>query len=1160
MGRRHKQARTGARIPKISPPRYCGPNPPIVDISSNVDFDNVTVNETTDISLYCSYEANPTALESVKWYRDGQKLELSPDHYVGNEKDTALLIKNSTRYDQGAYTCVLENSVGSGESKNAIYVAVYYKPQVKLLMDPPSPVRELDALNITLTCKVESGNPDTLLAVRWYLGGDILKELPECDNASNSVDSTFCDIDPSKLLLEDVVRAFHGNYSCEGKNEAGWGPLSAEEELVVHYPPGPATLVYAPTQVVKKSHVTLSCSVEDPGRPATSTFRWTRGSHHIHDMTSGNWTIDPVTLETQSNFTCLAYNEGGEGEPASVAINVSAPPTFISRLLPYYGALLTSKYINISCQVECSPVCSIQWLKNGVLLETGDGTPYNVIDEYRPPNFRKNDFESIRSTLVWNMSAWEGSQLDRVHDNANYTCQSSGNEVGPGVRSNTFFGVEYPPENISVSHRVVNVVENNIPGKVRCVAKGYPNATYHWQRVGQSQEPAIKGDILHLNYPLSRHKSGNYTCVASNKHGSIAQNITINVQYKPECGISQSESDGKLVLTCTATANPPEVDFVWHIKGENESIEENVLKKGYQSQLILESYVENFRTYICVANNSIGTSIQCERDVTGHVISWWKNFENDNYKIIIAVIVGAILMVIIVCISIIVVCRRKRADDKYNNPVELEERENPDGDSNLSPAQTQPRPVHKWPLRPGVLVHVNGAHSLNLGRCEPAVPSSSQNVTQNHTTNTISGNRGRAKLTARKAKQRRAASLISEGTDDTNQHSRANKIRQMFINDSSKYRCETMPGVFHGKSGVVTFKKLDGPANSGVSRKRKKPGSGPSPSATKDKSKQDLATSPSDGLLQPDGDKAFYENLPFHGMQSAPNKPVPTGPIAQAASRPSSQLSQYGSSGYGSTRSHMGPHLQRSQTLALVAKDKFNSLRIHPHKKHYPQFYSMRLHHRNRNRVGAGNNKKQHDRQQEKVSVQLSTISSQVDEIEDKKDKSVNINSATVELNNNDKKPPDRTQLPIPAPRKQIPNKSVVHTYQNVPIPIASKSQELTMTQSQLQRQQQQHHHHHYNLTSQHHLLMNPTNTTQFGSTRRSHSSRNYLPPMRLEYQQPYYMTDPYVSDSVVYADLALATSGGRREPHLPSHYRPQQTPTEYAILKFHDVGQEIDV
>lgn len=100
-------------------------------------------------------------------------------------------------------------------------------------MNPPTPVRELDRLNITLMCKVESGNPDLLQAVRWYLDGELLKELPDCGNSTSGLD-TFCDVDPSKLLFEVVGRNFHGNYSCEGMNEAGWGPMSVDEELVVY--------------------------------------------------------------------------------------------------------------------------------------------------------------------------------------------------------------------------------------------------------------------------------------------------------------------------------------------------------------------------------------------------------------------------------------------------------------------------------------------------------------------------------------------------------------------------------------------------------------------------------------------------------------------------------------------------------------------------------------------------------------------------------------------------------------------------------------------------------------------------------------------------------------------------------------------------------------
>lgn len=55
---------------------------------------------------------------------------------------------------------------------------------------------------------------------------------------------------------------------------------------------------------------------------------------------------------------------------------------------------------------------------------------------------RSNDFESTHSVLIWNMTAWPGGQLDPIYDNVNYTCQSTGNSVGVGVKSTTFFGIE----------------------------------------------------------------------------------------------------------------------------------------------------------------------------------------------------------------------------------------------------------------------------------------------------------------------------------------------------------------------------------------------------------------------------------------------------------------------------------------------------------------------------------------------------------------------------------------------------------------------------------------------------------------------------------------------------------------------------------------------
>jgi len=56
------------------------------------------------------------------------------------------------------------------------------------------------------------------------------------------------------------------------------------------------------------------------------------------------------------------------------------------------------------------------------------------------------------------MSAWPGGQLDRIHESANYTCQSTHNEVGVGVKGSTAFRVECKysqfvvPDTLSICH------------------------------------------------------------------------------------------------------------------------------------------------------------------------------------------------------------------------------------------------------------------------------------------------------------------------------------------------------------------------------------------------------------------------------------------------------------------------------------------------------------------------------------------------------------------------------------------------------------------------------------------------------------------------------------------------------------------------------------
>ncbi|KAK8735473.1 hypothetical protein OTU49_005408, partial [Cherax quadricarinatus] len=296
---------------------------PIVRVSP----DNVTVNESMDVLIFCQYTANPPKLSHVYWYQDSSQVDVAgyPDKYGnGNVEHPSLLVKNSSAADTGEYTCRVANAVGASEVTNSAFVSVQYRPQVQVVIYPMEPVSEEDHVNVTLNCDVVRANPDYLVRVRWYLDGELLKELPECDGNSTTYgsNSVFCDIDPSKLLLENVFKDFHGNYSCEGMNDAGWGSRSNEAELIVHYPPGQAFITYQPPMVVKGLSLELTCNVEDPGRPAATTFRWYRGSHLVPDETTASWTINPVSLETEDNFTCVPVNIEGEGERATLNVDV----------------------------------------------------------------------------------------------------------------------------------------------------------------------------------------------------------------------------------------------------------------------------------------------------------------------------------------------------------------------------------------------------------------------------------------------------------------------------------------------------------------------------------------------------------------------------------------------------------------------------------------------------------------------------------------------------------------------------------------------------------------------------------------------------------------------------------------------------------------------
>ncbi|XP_043230345.1 hemicentin-1-like isoform X2 [Amphibalanus amphitrite] len=633
-------------------------------------------NETDDVLLFCRYDSNPANLTTVAWYKDGVLLDLSKTEKFGGGtlENPSLLIKNTSRRDAGRYRCEVANDVGVGRADNEAAVHVQFPPEVRLSVTP-SEVIEADRSDVTLVCDVTEGDPAELQAVRWYRDGELLATPAPCQRlaiapVSDRSGGAPCTDGPSRLLLSAVSRADMANYSCQGRSRAGWGPRSVQQRLLVQYPPQRTILLHKPAVVQKGQPVTLTCEVDDPGYPPVNKYLWMRGSHVITDIRTRQWRIWSASLEEDARFSCVALNAVGSSAEGTALVDVLAKPQFIERLPLYLGALMNSSSISVTCRVECSPLCSLQWLRNDEVISASNPL-YSIKTSTLDPDPRTNDLESVVSTLTWNMSAWPGQMLDRVKDNANYTCRSSSNVVGPGVSSTTFFTVEYPPRNVTVDPAVVNVRESSTPVAVRCTSNAFPEASYVWTNDGDVVQ---KGDRLLLDPEgrLRRSSGGKYVCHARNKHGVLTATVTVLLQYKPQCAIRQTEEDGEYLLLCEVDAVPDDVTFGWFFN--NQTLKGDIHTEGTVSTLIVRPGSGDFGTYSCHVNNTVGAGVPCELDFTG-VGDWRIDSDQISVIMVVTTVAATAVTAAIACGVLYLVCRRRRTKHNYGEPGPMLDRD-----------------------------------------------------------------------------------------------------------------------------------------------------------------------------------------------------------------------------------------------------------------------------------------------------------------------------------------------------------------------------------------------------------------------------------------------------------------------------------------------------
>ena len=71
---------------------------------------------------------------------------------------------------------------------------------------------------------------------------------------------------------------------------------------------------------------------------------------------------------------------------------------------------------SLTCQLECSPLCGLQWLVDGQLVDEEE--KYTVEEEIVEQEEEINQFTGVKSTLTWH-------QLERTDEETIITCRFS---------------------------------------------------------------------------------------------------------------------------------------------------------------------------------------------------------------------------------------------------------------------------------------------------------------------------------------------------------------------------------------------------------------------------------------------------------------------------------------------------------------------------------------------------------------------------------------------------------------------------------------------------------------------------------------------------------------------------------------------------------------
>nr|XP_009680231.1 PREDICTED: cell adhesion molecule-related/down-regulated by oncogenes [Struthio camelus australis]XP_009680232.1 PREDICTED: cell adhesion molecule-related/down-regulated by oncogenes [Struthio camelus australis]XP_009680233.1 PREDICTED: cell adhesion molecule-related/down-regulated by oncogenes [Struthio camelus australis]XP_009680234.1 PREDICTED: cell adhesion molecule-related/down-regulated by oncogenes [Struthio camelus australis] len=506
------------------------------------------------VQLHCS--AEPSAV-LISWLFNGERL----DSRVGQVEiqSGSLTIVSLSPSTCGSYQCVANSSVGAVVSRPATVT-------IGSLDNFDTSVKSVIAAEeggaAFIGCKVPESNPKA--QVRFRVRGKWLEQ--STDN--------YLILPSGNLQILNVSLEDKGSYKC-----AVYNPVTHDlkieptgRKLIVIRSSSAGVHILHPAvsqslAVPRHSSLMLECVVS--GLPSASV-RWFKDGQDA--LGRGRWKMlhshlvtDRLEASDSGNYSCVVGNEFGVAKSVNYSLNILEPASISKGLQD--ETVTVGATVHFSCDVRGSPAPTLTWFHNAVSiplssrhLSTRNSLRISGVTEEDSGLYQcaaNNGIGFVQSTGRLNVQLGKGSRpvivappaSVSVLDGGDVTlsCNASGLPV-PVIRWYSSRGLitSYPSQALRSKPRK--------PPHARPGSAVTEPAYFTVSQAGSSS--------LYVRNATPDH-AGEYTCEATNEHGSVVSEafLTVETSTKAEeiapLAIAQSDEGDRDFATATELSSVP---------------------------------------------------------------------------------------------------------------------------------------------------------------------------------------------------------------------------------------------------------------------------------------------------------------------------------------------------------------------------------------------------------------------------------------------------------------------------------------------------------------------------------------------------------------------------------------------------------------------------